>query len=144
MRDPRHASHPDHGMYNAIAVHLAELHAHEGIDLSKEQMDRLSTALLVKAKENGLQRVTDMEFGGNAGGSRNATVHAFQAFEGDIDDPRTRWAGIDASKAIGVPVEASVDRLQVVNGMIEQQQQQAMAQRQRVEQQQAQGMSLSI
>ncbi|KAF1004314.1 MAG: hypothetical protein GAK28_04020 [Luteibacter sp.] len=138
-RDPRHPDHPDNRMFDAISIHLGEIHAHAGIDLTREQMDNLSAAVLVAAKKSGLENVTDAMLGRNDNGQLNGTVHVFDAFHGDIRDPRTGWAGLDASKAINIPVEVSVDRLEGVNQGIEQQQQ-AMA----VERAQQQGLGMSM
>jgi hypothetical protein len=129
--DPRHRDHPDHALYQSINIQVAELHAREGIDVSNEQLDRVSTALLVEAKRNGVRQVTDVEFGQDASGRRTPDLIATEAFRGNPDDVRSRWAGIDASQAIAMPVETSSQQLQTVNQQLEQ----------RMQQQQAQGMS---
>jgi hypothetical protein len=129
--DPRHRDHPDHALYQSINIQVAELHAREGIDVSNEQLDRVSTALLVEAKRNGVRQVTDVEFGQDANGRRTPDLIATEAFRGEPDDVRSRWAGIDASQAIAVPVETSGQQLEAVNQQLEQ----------RMQQQQAQGMS---
>ena len=142
-QDPRHPEHRDHAMFNAIAIHMGEIHAQAGIDLNKQQMENLCGAVLVKAKHYGLKHVTDAEFGADADGQRNASVHVFEAFRGDVDDPRTGWAGLDASKAIGIPFETSVERLGVVNQEIDQSRQQQL-ERQQAQQMQQRGMGMEM
>ena len=142
-QDPRHPEHRDHAMFNAIAIHMGEIHAQAGIDLNKQQMENLCGAVLVKAKHYGLKHVTDAEFGADADGQRNASVHVFEAFRGDVDDPRTGWAGLDASKAIGIPFETSVEQLGVVNQGIDQNRQQQL-ERQQAQQMEHRGMGMGF
>jgi hypothetical protein len=137
--DPRHRDHPDHALYRSINIQVAELHAREGIDVSNEQLDRVSTALLVEAKRNGVRQVTNVEFGQDTNGHRTPDLIATEAFRGNPDDVRSRWAGIDASQAIAVPVETSGQQLEAVNQQLEQRMQQQQAQS-LIEQQ---GMSMS-
>ena len=142
-QDPRHPEHRDHDMFNAIAIHMGEIHAQAGIDLNKQQMENLCGAVLVKAKHYGLNHVTDAEFGADADGQRNSSVHVFEAFRGDVDDPRTGWAGLDASKAIDIPIETSVERLGAVNQEIDQNRQQQL-ERQQAQQMQSPGMGMEM
>ena len=86
-------------------------------------MDRLAAGALVEAKRMGLTDVTHLEFGEPAKGEQMPTVHMFQAYGGDIDDPRTHWGAVDAAQAIRMPVQQSHAQLQAVNEQLEQQRQ---------------------
>jgi hypothetical protein len=140
--DPKHPDHPDHRMHTAIGVLLGEEHAREGIDLTPAQLDRLTSHVLVDAKRQGLTAVTHLELGqDNKTGLANSNVSVFQAFRGDVDDPRTAWAHTDAMKGLVTPVETSNQQLQAVNqGLAQQSQQQQVRQ----EQHRAMGSSMSM
>ena len=120
--DPRNESHRDHRLHASIHNQLAALHEKEGIDLSPIQMERLSLATLVTVKAHGLSAVTHMQFGQDERGKTMPTVHAFEAFRDNLTDPRTGWAGLEATAALRQPEQAVIQQLQDVNMAIEQRQ----------------------
>ncbi|MFC4764850.1 XVIPCD domain-containing protein [Dyella koreensis] len=122
--DPRHPEHPDHGTYRSIQEQLTKLHDARGFRLDPDQMERLATGTLIEAKRAGLREVTHMEFGQNREtGQVSPNIHLFQAFRGDIDDPRTGWGAVDAQQAMHVPLVQSHQQLQTVNQQMDHQQQ---------------------
>lgn len=138
--DPRNEQHPDHRMYQSIYLQLGELNAQQNINLSKDGMERTTSALLVEAKRNNLRSVTHMHFGKDQDGGFKPTILLKEAFHGDLDDPRTRWAAVDATKAVDQPIEQSLQRLDDVNENIQQRQLMREAE---LSQQQGMGMSMT-
>ncbi|QDE37833.1 DUF2235 domain-containing protein [Luteibacter pinisoli] len=120
--DPRNESHRDHRLHASIHNLLAALHEKEGIDLSPTQMERLSLATLVTVKAHGLSAVTHMQFGQDERSNTIPTIHAFEAFRDNLTDPRTGWAGLEATAALRQPEQAVIQQLQDVNMAIEQRQ----------------------
>lgn len=59
--------------------------------------------------------VTDIEFGKGPQGEFWPIRHVMRAFEGNVEDPRTRWASFDAPQAIMQPVEQAVAPLEAAN-----------------------------
>ncbi|MDY1548970.1 DUF2235 domain-containing protein [Luteibacter sahnii] len=120
--DPRHEQHPDHRMYQSIYLQMGELHARHGIDLSKAHLERVSAAALVEAKRGHMTSVTDIEFGKGPKGEFRPILHVMQAFDGNVDDPRTRWASFDASQAVMQSVEQTIAPLEAANDHLQQRQ----------------------
>ncbi|WP_368311928.1 DUF2235 domain-containing protein [Luteibacter sp. CQ10] len=138
--DPRNERHPDHRMYQSVYLQLGELNAQSNIDASKEEMERTTSALMVEAKRNNLRSVTHMHYGKDKNGGLMPIIHLKEAFHGDLDDPRTRWAAVDVTKAMDQPIEQSLQQLDDVNQTIQQRQLMREAE---LSQQQGMGMSMS-
>lgn len=139
--DPRNESHRDHRLYHSIHGQLDALHAKEGIALNATQMESLSLATLVTAKEHGLSAVTHVQFGQSPEGAVIPTIHAFEAFRGDLADPRTGWAGLTATDALKLPEIHVMQQLQDVNLVIDQR---MAANEMDMSRQQGMGMSMSM
>lgn len=139
--DPRNESHRDHRLYHSIHGQLDALHAKEGISLNATQMESLSLATLVTAKEHGLSAVTHVQFGQSPEGAVIPTIHAFEAFRGDLADPRTGWAGLTATDALKLPEAAVMQQLQEVNLAIDQR---MAANEMDMSRQQGMGMSMGM
>jgi hypothetical protein len=137
---PAHPHHRDHALYQSVHDQLTTLHAEEGITLSDQQMERLAHCSVAQARRCGLTQVTHMGLGQDKQGNIEPEVHMYQAFRGDLDDPRTKWGKVDALEAFQTPVEAASQDLQMANLQWDQ-----MAQDRQVQlnQQQEQGMSMS-
>ncbi|MFC4765389.1 XVIPCD domain-containing protein [Dyella koreensis] len=143
--DPNHPVHPDHAMHQGIRDHLVALHRDAGFTLAPDQMERLTASVLVEAKRSGLTDVTHMEFGeAVASGMGTPTIHVFQAFRGDLDDPRTEWGAVNAQQAMDVPLQHSHQQLQVVNQQLEQQYQYNQQWRMQEQQQQSMGPTMTV
>jgi hypothetical protein len=111
--DLRHPGHLDHAMYHSASMQLQELHVRSGFHLEPDQLDRLTAALVIEAKRHGITTITDLEFGDDPPGK--PTLHAMQAFQGNLDDARTRRAAIDALETLAVPMDVANEQLRVVN-----------------------------
>ena len=137
---PAHPAHRDHRLYNSIHDQLTTLHAEEGITLSDQQMERLAHCSVAQARRCGLTQVTHMGLGQDKQGNIEPEVHMYQAFRGDLDDPRTKWGKVDALEAFQTPVATASQDLHIANRQWDQ-----MAQDRQVQlsQQQEQGMSMS-
>lgn len=138
--DPRNERHPDHRMYQSIYLQLGELNAQSNINASKGEMERITSALMVEAKRNHMGSVTHMQYGKDKNGGFMPIIHLKEAFHGDLDDPRTRWAALDGTKAVNQPIEQSLQQLEDVNQNIQQRQLMREAE---LSQQQGMGMSMS-
>jgi len=137
---PAHPTHRDHHLYNSIHDQLTTVHKEEGITLSPQQMDRLAHCSVATAKQCGMSDVSHLSLGQDKQGNLLPEVHLYQAFRGDVDDPRTKWGKLDALEAFQTPVETASRDLQVANQQMDQVQQD---QQMRMAQQQEQGMSMS-
>ncbi|HEY4090199.1 MAG TPA: DUF2235 domain-containing protein [Luteibacter sp.] len=137
---PAHPTHRDHRLYNSIHDQLTTVHKEEGITLSPQQMDRLAHCSVATAKQCGMSDVSHVSLGQDKQGNLLPEVHLYQAFRGDVDDPRAKWGKLDALEAFQTPVEAASRDLQVANQQMDQVQQD---QQMRMAQQQEQGMSMS-
>ncbi|UPG85729.1 DUF2235 domain-containing protein [Luteibacter aegosomatis] len=138
--DPRNERHPDHRMFQSIYLQLGELNAQSNINASKGEMERITSALMVEAKRNHMGSVTHMHYGKDKNGGFMPIIHLKEAFHGDLDDPRTRWAAVDGTKAVNQPIEQSLQQLDDVNQTIQQRQLMREAE---LSQQQGIGMSMS-
>ncbi|UPG89137.1 DUF2235 domain-containing protein [Luteibacter aegosomaticola] len=138
---PAHPTHRDHHLYNSIHDKLTDVHNEEGITLSTQQMDRLTHCSVATAKQCGMSDVSHLSLGEDRQGNLLPEVHLYQAFRGDLDDPRTKWGKLDALEAFNTPVEAASRDLQVANQQMDQVQQD---QQMRMAQQQEQAMSMSL
>ena len=137
---PAHPTHRDHHLYNSIHDQLTTVHKEEGITLSPQQMDRLAHCSVATAKQCGMSDVSHLSLGQDKQGNLLPEVHLYQAFRGDVDDPRTKWGKLDALEAFQTPVETASRDLQMANQQMDQVQQD---QQMRMAQQQEQGMSMS-
>ncbi|UPG93607.1 T6SS phospholipase effector Tle1-like catalytic domain-containing protein [Luteibacter aegosomatissinici] len=137
---PAHPAHRDHRLYNSIHDQLTTLHAEEGITLSDQQMERLAHCSVAQARRCGMTDVTHMSLGQDKQGNIEPEVHMYQAFRGDLDDPRTRWGKVDALEAFQTPVATASQDLQMAN---QQWEQMAQDRQMQLSQQQEQGMSMS-
>lgn len=111
LRDP---THPDHGMYRSASVQVLELYARSGFNLDLGQVDRLTAGLVIEAKRQGMTAIDDVQFGKDSRPDR-PTLHAVEALGGNVDDPRSKAASIEALKALGVPLDASNQQLHALN-----------------------------
>lgn len=137
---PTHPAHRDHALYNSVHDKLTTLHAEEGIKLTDEQMDRLAHCSVATAKQCRMADVSHVSLGQDRQGNVLPEVHLYEAFRGELDDPRTKWGKVEALEAFQTPVEAASRDLQVANQQMDQFQQD---QQMRMAQQQEQGMSMS-
>lgn len=137
---PTHPAHRDHALYNSVHDKLTTLHAEEGIKLTDEQMDRLAHCSVATAKQCRMADVSHVSLGQDRQGNLLPEVHLYEAFRGELDDPRTKWGKVEALEAFQTPVEAASRDLQVANQQMDQFQQD---QQMRMAQQQEQGMSMS-
>jgi hypothetical protein len=137
---PAHPHHRDHALYQSVHDQLTTLHAEEGITLSDQQMERLAHCSVAQARRCGLTQVTHMGLGQDKQGNIEPEVHMYQAFRGDLDDPRTKWGKVDALEAFQTPVATASQDLQMANLQWDQMAQDRQMQ---LSQQQEQGMSMS-
>lgn len=137
---PTHPAHRDHALYNSVHDKLTTLHADEGIKLTDEQMDRLAHCSVATAKQCRMSDVSHVSLGQDRQGNVLPEVHLYEAFRGELDDPRTKWGKVEALEAFQTPVEAASRDLQVANQQMDQFQQD---QQMRMAQQQEQGMSMA-
>jgi hypothetical protein len=129
-------------MHTAVGILLAEEHVRAGVDLTSEQLERLTSHVLVEAKRAGLKEVTHVELGQDPkSGQVTPNVIIHQAHRGDVDDPRTLFTHADATRGLATPVETSNQELQTVNRGMDQQQQEMQA-RQQQEQSASRSMSM--
>ncbi len=68
-------------------------------------MERLAHCSVAQARRCGLTQVTHMGLGQDKQGNIEPEVHMYQAFRGDLDDPRTKWGKVDALVYIGDAME---------------------------------------
>lgn len=111
LRDPIH---PDHGMYHSASVQLMELHVRSGFGLSFEQADRLTTALVVEAKKNGMKAIDDIQFGKEFD-PIHPTIDAFETIHGEPGGLRSNAVSVEALKALDMPVDELNQQLHVFN-----------------------------
>lgn len=103
-------------------------------------MDRLAHCSVATAKQCRMADVSHVSLGQDRQGNVLPEVHLYEAFRGELDDPRTKWGKVEALEAFQTPVEAASRDLQVANQQMDQFQQD---QQMRMAQQQEQGMSMS-
>ena len=141
---PLHPEHPDHALYQQVRAGVAALDARHGREFD-ETSERMTTSLLVLAKDNGLERV-DHVLLSQATPESHAGKNLF-VVQGEPDNPAHLRASIPTEQAAQTPVEQSVQQLEVVSQRQEQEalkQQQEQVQLDQVQQQDAQARSMGM
>jgi hypothetical protein len=77
---------------------------------------------LFEAKRGHVTPVTAIGFGKGAQGEFCPAFHVMQAFDGNVDDARTRWASFDASQAVMQSVGQTIAPLEATNEHLQQRQ----------------------
>jgi hypothetical protein len=114
VHDLRTPGHPDHNMYHSASVQLLELHTRSGFTIDREQVDRLTAGLVMEAKRSGMTAIDDVQFGKNFDPLR-PTIHAFEAFHGDLGGQRAKGISVEALKALDTPIERANQQLRAFN-----------------------------
>lgn len=138
---PSDPAHPANALYRQVREQVEELD--QGLGRTYDDTsERLTTSLIVLAKENGLQRVDHVVLSNQVGDQRPG----FNVFvvQGELNNPAHRRAVMPTEQAVTTPHEESLERLDVLLERDMQQEQQANLQRQqdreRIDEQHAMAM----
>ncbi len=106
------AGHPDHALYQQIREQVTALDARHGRSFDATS-ERMTASLLVLAKGNGLDRVDHVVLS-------NATpqlpaAHNIFVVQGELNNPAHQRAHMPTEQAAQTPVEASLQRFEVVS-----------------------------
>ncbi len=138
---PSDPAHPANALYRQVREQVEKLDQSLGRTYD-DTSERLTSSLMVLAKENGMQRVDHVVLSNQVGDHRPG----FNVFvvQGELDNPAHRRAVMPTEQAVTTPHEESLERLDVLLEHDRQQEQQANLQRQqdqeRINEEHAQAM----
>lgn len=106
---PSQPGHPDHMLLQAIlhGVHAVD---HDLGRTPDESSERIAAALLIRARQDGLQRVDHVVLGA-PGASASGGANMF-AVQGALDDPAHRRTRVDIATALETPADHSFRQLE--------------------------------
>ena len=139
--EPSDPAHPANALYRQVREQVEKLDESLGRTYD-DTSERLTSSLMVLAKENGLQRVDHVVLSDQVGDQRPG----FNVFvvQGELNNPAHRRAVMPTEQAVTTPHEESLERLDVLLEHHMQQEQQADMQRQqdreRIDEQHAMAM----
>ena len=133
-QDPRHPAHPDHAMYQSVHGQLGALYHAHGIAVAPQQLDNGTAKLMADAQTAHMRSVTHMEFAMHQDGRADPSQAAI--FEGDPQNPASKFNVTDMNQALRTPAEQSFQQFTQLT------QQQQQFDQQHSTQQPAQGMSI--
>lgn len=106
-RDPRNSDHPDHAMNQDVREQVRSLYAEQGVTLTNQQLDCTTACVMADARRSGMTQVTALEFSEDYATGRPDLNGNLIAYQGDPNNPATRYSATETQRAAATPPEDS-------------------------------------
>lgn len=131
---PRDPDHPDHAMNQGVRDQVRSLYAEHGMALTDQQLDCTTACVMADARRSGMTKVTALEFSEDYATGRPDLNGNLIAYQGDPNNPATRYSATETQRAAATPPEDSYRQFEQATQEHAQTQAQFLAQQEQVSQ----------